>query len=433
MAKRRDDLSDSLQGDEPRTGSLGMKLVLFGALLPVFLGALLVSGFLLARDPGEGARTVATAEAPLDCSSARDAWRSPCLKAGAEGPATTGSVEPKAVTGRSSSVRTEASDAPNEPAKPAAAPIANPSAKPPVPPARPAARDAVAEAPKPAPAAPRATVAPPEEPVPPVKSRVAAAPEPAPAKAPAPAAENGPAAKPRPAAERSAAVPPEEPVPPVKSPRGAPEPAAKATAALVPPPEPAPAVDEKTIATPAAKPEGAKSASTGASTAASASPPAPEPAAPERRRDVERTASVPASPAVRERARPGAVEDDDEPARPARLSRHRAKAKEAARTVAAARSKAVKRERVRMARERVRVREAPDFDGGYGSLRVTSQQIHVLPDGRRIVVQARPRPEDVRELMAEHRARFGGQRRVASPVWGAPAYGGGWYAGAADW
>src|SRR3712207_7432778 len=34
MSKRRDNLSDLLQVDEPSTGSLGMKLVLFGALLP---------------------------------------------------------------------------------------------------------------------------------------------------------------------------------------------------------------------------------------------------------------------------------------------------------------------------------------------------------------------------------------------------------------
>jgi hypothetical protein len=89
-----------------------------------------------------------------------------------------------------------------------------------------------------------------------------------------------------------------------------------------------------------------------------------------------------------------------------------------------------------MARERTRVREAaPVLDRGYGSLRVTSQQIQILPDGRQIVVQTRPRAEDVRDLVAEHRARFG-QRRVASPVWGAPAYVpaySGWYAGAADW
>ena len=390
MTKRRDDLFDSPGADEPRTGSLGLKLVLFGALLPVFLGALLVGGFLLARSPGEGARTVAAAEAPLDCSLARDAWRPPCLKAGADGPATTGSVEPKIVTGRSSSVRTAAAEPaealtePAKPAVPAANPSADPSTKPPVPPARPAAREAE-------------------------KARdVAAATD-----APKPTAPPAPSS-------RTAAAPPEEPVPAAKPPRVAvPEPAAKA---LVPPPEPAPAIDEKTVAAspvaPAAKPDdGVK--------AAAASPPR---AAPERKRDVDRTASVPpASPRVR------AVEDDDdEPVRPARLSRHRAKAKEAARTVAAVRARATKRERIRTARERTRVREpAPVLDGGYGGLRVTSQQIQTLPDGRQIVVQTRPRAEDVRALVAQHHARFG-QRRVASPIWGAPAYGG-WYAGAADW
>ena len=43
-----------------------------------------------------------------------------------------------------------------------------------------------------------------------------------------------------------------------------------------------------------------------------------------------------------------------------------------------------------------------------------------------------PRAEDVRELVAEHRARFGA-RRVASPYFGGPAYGGGWYGGSGEW
>jgi hypothetical protein len=416
MTKRRDDISDLLGADEPRTGSLGMKLVLFGALLPVFLAALLVGGFLIVRGPGEGAQTAAqavtAAEAPLDCSSPRDAWRSACQKvAAADGPATTGSIEAKA-TGRSSTVRTAtaepAADRPKEPVKPAAAsPV-----KAPIPPARSAVREAEnqdsaaarAEAPKPA-AEPRPAKAPA-----PAPERVAAMPAAEPAAKPRVAAGPQPALEPKPAVasapERGAAVPPEEPVP------------AAPKAPFVAAPEPAPAVNANAIAAmpsaaaPSAKPtESAK----------------PERASPlermARRRDVERTAAVPASPPpVVPRERASAVERDEEPVRPARLARHRAKAKEAARTVAAVRAKVVK-QRVRTARPRFR-EVAPDLDGGF---RVTSQQIHTLPDGRQIVVHTRPRSADVRELVAEHQARFG-QRRVASP-WG----GGGWYAGAADW
>src|SRR4051794_1681864 len=94
--------------DEPRRGSTGMKLVLFGALLPVFLAALVIGGFLIARAPGEGAAatTATITETALDCSSARDAWRWACQKtveapaaaAIGDGPSTTGSIEHK--TGR---------------------------------------------------------------------------------------------------------------------------------------------------------------------------------------------------------------------------------------------------------------------------------------------------------------------------------------------
>ncbi|HEX8165204.1 MAG TPA: hypothetical protein VF601_05380 [Beijerinckiaceae bacterium] len=407
MAKRHD-ISDWSDPDEPRRGSLGMKLVLFGALLPVFLAAVLVGGFLLARGTGERAATVTAGEAPLDCSSARDAWRSACRTAASvgDGPSTTGGIEPRA-TGRSSTVKTAAAEPVNQVKEPAK-PVAAAPAKVPPPPARPAAREpdrtqdaaALAEAPKPAatPAPERSAAVPSEEAVPAMRPRLAATPK----------AEPKPAAMPMP--ERAA--PPEEPVPAKPRLAAVPEPAAPKPP-VVAPPEPALPVDEKTFATPSAKPgESARSERAAI----------PERAAPERRRDVERTAALPASRAVvRERER-AVAERDEEPA--PRLARHRAKA-EAARAVAAARSRVVK-QRVRTARARMR-EAAPDLDGGY---RVTSQRIYMLPGGQQVVVHTRPRAEDVRDLLAEHRARFGA-RRVASPYWGAPSYGG-WHS-ASEW
>src|SRR3954462_7785047 len=116
MASLGGDMTDrqnfsSWSEDEPRRASTGMKLVLFGALVPGFLVALLVGGFLLARGQADGAAVTAVSEAALDCKSSRDAWRWACQKTGAEkpsaaaaavgdGPATTGSVDHR--TGRSS-------------------------------------------------------------------------------------------------------------------------------------------------------------------------------------------------------------------------------------------------------------------------------------------------------------------------------------------
>jgi hypothetical protein len=367
MASLGGDMTDrqnfsSWSEDEPRRASTGMKLVLFGALVPVFLVALLVGGFLLARGQADGAAVTAASGAQLDCSSARDAWRWACQKTGAatpsaaaaavgDGPATTGSVEHK--TGRSSSIKTATA----EPAEPAKEPLkALPLAKAPVPPARPAEPDKIQQT---------ASVA-----------------EPARA-APEKAAETKPASRPSSASERAAA-PTEEPVP-----------AAAPRLAVTP------AVDEKAPAAAlASKPE------------ESAKP--------------ERAARAPAAARGRER-RASVADDDDE--RPARLARHRTRANESARrTVAAVREKAA-RQRIRAARLRARDATSDLADGDY---RVSTTRTYVLPDGRRVMTYAQPRAEDVRELVAEHRARFGA-RRVASPYFGAPAYGGGWYGGSGEW
>jgi hypothetical protein len=347
--------------DEPRRVSTGMKLVLFGALVPVFLVALLVGGFLLARGQPEGAAVTAASEAQLDCSSSRDAWRWACQKTGAEtpsataaaagdGPSTTGSVEHK--TGRSSSIKTATAE-PAEQAKEPPKALA-PFVKAPTPPARPAEPDKT--------------------------QQTASAAEPARA-APDKAVETKPVSRASFAPERAAA-PPEEPVP-----------------AVAPRLAVTPAIDEKPPAAAlASKPE------------ESAKP--------------ERAARAPAAARGRER-RTSVAEDDDE--KPARLARHRTKEKESARrTVATVREKAV-RQRVRAAR--LRARDASDFGGDY---RVSTTRTYVLPDGRRVVAYGQPRAEDVRELVAEHRARFGA-RRLASPYFGGPAYGGGWYGGSGEW
>jgi len=352
----RQNFSHSFE-DAPSRVSTGMKLVLFGALVPVFLVALLVGGFLLARGQADGAAVTAASEAQLDCSSSRDAWRWACQKTGAEtpsaaaavgdGPSTTGSVEHK--TGRSSSIKTAAAE-PAEPAK--EPPKALPLAKAPVPPSRPVEPDKSQQA--------------------------ASAAEPARAAAEK-AAETKPARSSS-APERTAA-PPEEPVPA----------AAPRLAAT-------PTIEEKAPAAAlASKPE--------------------ESAKPER--------AARATAAARGRERRTSVADDDDE-KPARLARRRTRAKESARrTVAAVREKAA-RQRVRAARLRARD-EASDS----GDYRVSTTRTYVLPDGRRVMAYGQPRAEDVRELVAEHRARFGA-RRVASPYFGAPAYGGGWYGGSGE-
>lgn len=355
----RQNFSHSSEG-EPRRVSTGMKLVLFGALVPVFLVALLVGGFLLARGQADGAAVTAVSEAQLDCSSSRDAWRWACQKTGAatpsaaaaavgDGPSTTGSVEHR--TGRSSSIKTATA----EPAEPAKEPAkALPLAKAPVPPSRPAEPDKAQQA--------------------------ASAAEPARAAAEK-AAETKPVSRPSSAPERAAA-PPEEPVP-----------------AVAPRLAVTPAIDEKAPAAAlASKPE--------------------ESAKPER--------ATRASAAARGRERRASVADDDDD-KPARLARHRTRAKESARrTVAAVREKAA-RQRVRAARLRAR-----DEASNSGDYRVSTTRTYVLPDGRRVMTYGQPRAEDVRELVAEHRARFGA-RRVASPYFGGPAYGGGWYGGSGEW
>jgi hypothetical protein len=50
---------------------------------------------------------------------------------------------------------------------------------------------------------------------------------------------------------------------------------------------------------------------------------------------------------------------------------------------------------------------------------VTSERIYELPDGRLVSIRTRPRPEVVRELVAQHRAAQAPQ--VAGFSWG-----GGW-------
>jgi hypothetical protein len=53
---------------------------------------------------------------------------------------------------------------------------------------------------------------------------------------------------------------------------------------------------------------------------------------------------------------------------------------------------------------------------------VTSERIYELPDGRLVSVRTRPRPEVVRELVAQHRAAQAAQ--VGGYTWG-----GGWNRG----
>src|SRR5215213_4073285 len=363
MASLGGDMTDrqnfsSWSEDEPRRASTGMKLVLFGALVPVFLVALLVGGFLLARGQADGTAVTAASDAQLDCSSARDAWRWACQKTGAatpsaaaavgDGPSTTGSVEHK--TRRSSSIKTATAEPAEQAKEP---PKALPLVKAPVPPSRPAEPDKV--------------------------QQTASAAEPA--RPAAEKAETKPVSRPSSAPERAAA-PPEEPVP-----------------AVAPRLAVTPAVDEKAPAAAlASKPE--------------------ESAKPER--------AARSTAAARGRERRASVADDDDE-KPARLARHRTRAKESARrTVAAVREKAA-RQRLRAARLRARD-EASDS----GDYRVSTTRTYVLPDGRRVMTYAQPRAEDVRELVAEHRARFGA-RRVASPYFGGPAYGGGWYGGSGEW
>ena len=73
----------------------------------------------------------------------------------------------------------------------------------------------------------------------------------------------------------------------------------------------------------------------------------------------------------------------------------------------------------RTPRRAVRVARRSEPRQSYAGMTVTSERIYELPDGRLVSVRTRPRPEVVRELVAQHRAAQAAQ--VAGFSWG-----GGW-------
>jgi hypothetical protein len=380
----------------PKTGISGLKLVLLGALAPVALAGAVIGGMLVINSLPDKGAPAGKDEAMLDCRSPRQSWRWACqqatsadgygvtVSAPAEGPvATTGSVQRQQPPGRSSTARgrdgepIRAADA-AAPAGMSQAPsqkaeVAKPEAA--SPPKKAWAEPTPEQSTRTAPveAVPAAT-APAPAPVPPSPKakEIVSAPALTPMhddEAPQAAAAMTPAVKPAPEAKAAPAAAPAAPAP---------------VAAPVPPPKVSPAV-------------------------------APEPAV----ASATARAIAPAqSPKIApSETRKTAVAAEEEPA--PRLSRKRVKSREAA----APRPKAIASRAVAKRARAARVHrrdEAPEITNGY---RVMSLRTYTLPDGRRVIVQSAPRPEVVRELLAEHRATFGRQQ-FASPYYGRPAYGG---------
>lgn len=354
-----------------------MKLVALGAFAPVALAGAVVGGMLAfgtAQDDPAGAAPSAQSSSheALDCRSPRHSWRWACQQAksaegygvtavAGDGPETTGSL----VSGRSTSAKgadgepIRAADA--DPAAKAASAKAAPASEP--------AKSAKSEAEKVEPAKPVRIVAaePPAAPEAKPEKRKEAVKEPA----------------------KEAALPPAPALAPMvddEAPEGGGTAPATRVTAAAPPPESKPV-------------------------AASAPLPVTAPlAAPE---TAPKTPHLATLPLVPERPAPslsrGEAAAPDEAV--ARLSRKRAKAVERAASRRATASRPAARPRVARA---LPGREPTSEPGGY---RVMSLRTYTLPDGRRIVVEQAPRPDVVRELLAEHRAAFA-RRQFASPYGG---------------
>jgi hypothetical protein len=128
------------------------------------------------------------------------------------------------------------------------------------------------------------------------------------------------------------------------------------------------------------------------------------------------------------RARVAEAQSVDEPVKPVR---HRLRpARVEAREAAAARSEraaSFRRASRRFAHHRPRAPRGDDLALS-GGLRVSSVQTYYLPDGRRVVVNAPVRSDVVRDLVAQHTARFLSRRAALAAPPPAPAWGG-WFGG----
>jgi hypothetical protein len=349
----------------PTGGISGLKLVLLGALSPVLVAGAMIGGMLVINAPREEAASDARDEAALDCRSPRNSWRWACQQATSNegyGVSAAATAEGPAVTG---SVERQAT-ARSSTAKTASGEPVRGS-------------DTVA-APKTAWAEPAPEKVVEASASKPGTPKEAAKKPPAAAFAPMNDEEVPRATASVPAKQQPAAKP--EPATPVKAP-------AQAAAAEAPTPK----------VTPTAPQEPAIARAMARVTSPSESV---KPERAERRKADEKAAAAEA----------------EEPA--PRLSRKRAKA-----PVAAAKPRAVAKSSV--VSKRARTARAPTRDeapAGPG-YRVMSLRTYTLPDGRRVVVQSAPRPEVVRDLLAEHRATFG-RRQFARPVSGYGYYADDW-------
>jgi hypothetical protein len=352
----------------------GLRLALFGALIPIVLVAAVV-GWAVSR-PGGGSAEVAS-RAGLDCTSSRDAWRWACQesKVGApardalpvkeaaarvKDPVTTGSIAaPKAA--RTAPAKTASAEP--QPAMPAAtAPQAAAAAKP--------------EA-RPAP-----------QPV--------ASPEPAttgsiaPALAPATADDAKPSAT-------AWVSPPGPTTPALAPPRPEPAPAA---AAVVEPPRPV------ASSAPARSTVGSRADEPAVRRAVQARP---EPiVAISAKRKVVASASVDERPKAisPERAKPRPVVE-----KPARVARHRPAPLAQERAVQADDDDDEPAASAPPLLRQSRLSARSDT-----GLRVSSVETRVMPDGRVMTVNVMPRPDVVRSLVARHTQSYASPRSRA-PYW----------------
>lgn len=384
-----------------------LKLALLGALAAGALFAVPI-GARMALGPNK--ETAGAVSGPtLDCGSPRDAWRPDCRTARA---APTRDAD---VTG-SIGEETAAGKAQRRSIAPATArPDADASASP---------ASASPREPRSAPSQPQRLVQANPEPVRP-EPNPSDGPEAQPWRDPAPApSAQGPSAPARPSPATSQGEPA----------RGAGETSSRAEPAEAAAPargtdavKPSP---HKSVPSEAAKPEAAPAREARRLAAERRAQPddEAEPASgPTRRalRRAARSASARAAPA-RPKAKAVAKQDDDEP-----VATVRRRARPVRDTLAETRRSA------RVARlrppSRAALRRGPP-DRAYastGGLRVSSVQTYYLPDGRRVVVNVRPRPGVVRALAAQHAAAFSSRRASATPSWGRPAWGG-WFGAGFD-
>jgi len=395
-----------------------LRFVLLGALAPIAVFALPLGVMRFVGPEGEAPAVVDAGSAAVDCASPRNAWRPDCQTTPqgnlARDADVTGSINDGAAASGSAERRAKRRSV-------AGTPSAQPASDAAKAPSEPSGQTAAPQ---------RLTVAQAE----------AARPDPSPSTGQEPTAWRDPARSPDSTQPSDAAPVPSRPAASQGEPATAVQdaaakpsgaqaaglervgPDAKPDSPALKAPVPAgDAASQKTAPTRSAQP-----ASREAAEPADEAEPARRPA----RRITRETPRAAQARASREkpRARVAEAQSADEPVKPVR---HRLRpARVEAREAAAARSEraaSFRRASRRFAHHRPRAPRGDDLALS-GGLRVSSVQTYYLPDGRRVVVNAPVRSDVVRDLVAQHTARFLSRRAALAAPPPAPAWGG-WFGG----